>query len=96
MAGLSQNRQSYTGSIAHDQLQLATYTLECLDASTRHYTTGVFIDKFKVSLWYFDRACIIRTRTFDLTEEPVKLAILFYDIYKSSLRLPSAGFDPWV
>jgi hypothetical protein len=36
-----------------DQLQLATYALECLGASSRHYATGIFIDKYRVSLWCY-------------------------------------------
>ncbi|KAG5640981.1 hypothetical protein DXG03_006462 [Asterophora parasitica] len=35
-------------SLTNDQLQLATYALECLDASTRHYVTGVWIDRFQI------------------------------------------------
>jgi hypothetical protein len=88
-------RQSHNGKITSDQLQLATYALECLDASTRHYTTGVFIDNFKVSLWYYDRACIIRTKNFDLKEEPLILALILFAISECG-RLKTAGFDPYL
>lgn len=76
----------------NDQLQLAAYALECMDVSTRYYTTGIFIDKFKISLWYYDRACIIRTVNFDIREAPECLALIVFAI--SNCDSLHAGFDP--
>jgi hypothetical protein len=75
-------------------MQLATYALEAMAVSTRHYTTGVFVDKFVVSLWYYDRACVIRTVNFDFREELAKLALILYAM--SNCSTTHAGFDPFI
>ncbi|KAG5649132.1 hypothetical protein H0H81_006039, partial [Sphagnurus paluster] len=75
-----------------DALQLAFYALECLNASTRHFTAGILIDRFKVSLWYYDRACIIRSDEFNFDSEPNKFATMLYAMSNCSAK--EAGFDP--
>ncbi|KAF8074640.1 hypothetical protein FPV67DRAFT_1474320 [Lyophyllum atratum] len=80
--------------ITMDEIQLATYALECLNASTRHYASGVFIDRFQVSLWYYDRSCVISTVTFDFRQEPGLLALVLYAI--SACDNKHAGFDPYL
>ncbi|RDB14877.1 hypothetical protein Hypma_016414 [Hypsizygus marmoreus] len=78
--------------VTREQIQLALYALESMDASTRHYTTGFFIDRYKVSLWYFDRACIIRSEPFDFTQDPWKLVLALYALTVCDDK--HAGFDP--
>lgn len=70
-------------------MQLATYASEAKAVSTRHYTTGVFIDNFKfaVSLRYYDRACVVRTVNFDFTAEPAKLVLILYAMRYDSRRI---------
>ncbi|KAG5640002.1 hypothetical protein DXG03_001847 [Asterophora parasitica] len=80
-------------SLTNDQLQLATYALECLDASTRHYVTGVWIDRFQISMWYFDRACIIQTVKFDFEQTPAYLILILYALH-TCRDSEKAGFDP--
>ncbi|KAF8954455.1 hypothetical protein BDZ97DRAFT_1865056 [Flammula alnicola] len=82
--------------ITDDQMQLATYALECLGASSRHYTTGIFIDKRKVSLWYYDRTAVIRTVNFDFTTEKGAsyLGLTLFALGQCDLR--QAGFDPHI
>ncbi|KAG5638901.1 hypothetical protein H0H81_008961 [Sphagnurus paluster] len=80
--------------ITDDTAQLAGYALESLDASTRHFVCGIFIDRFKVSLWYYDRACIIRSEFFDFELEPGKLAAVLYAIFTCDDK--HAGFDPYM
>jgi hypothetical protein len=75
-------------------MQLATYALEAMAVSPRHYTTGVFIDKFAVSLWYYDRTCVVRTVNFDFMNEPAKLALILYAM--SNCSTIHAGFDPFL
>ncbi|KAF8220408.1 hypothetical protein L208DRAFT_1333898 [Tricholoma matsutake] len=86
--------ESTASRITNDQMQLATYALEAMAVSTRHYTTAVFIDKFVVSLWYYDRACVIRTVNFDFRKEPAKLALVLYAM--SNCSRSYAGFDPFL
>ncbi|RDB19221.1 hypothetical protein Hypma_013558 [Hypsizygus marmoreus] len=81
-----------TPKVTKEQIQLALYALESMDASTRHYTTGFFIDRYKVSLWYFDRACIIRSEPFDFTQDPWKLVLALYAL--SVCDDKHAGYDP--
>ncbi|KAF8074630.1 hypothetical protein FPV67DRAFT_1474267 [Lyophyllum atratum] len=80
--------------ITMDEIQLATYALECLNASTRHYASGVFIDGFLVSLWYYDRSCVISTVTFDFQQDPGLLALVLYAL--SACDNKHAGFDPYL
>jgi hypothetical protein len=75
-------------------MQLATYALEAMAASTRHYTTGVFIDKFILSLWYYDRTCVVRTVNFDFENEIGSFALVLYGM--SQCNRSTAGFDPFL
>ncbi|KAG5638576.1 hypothetical protein H0H81_011796 [Sphagnurus paluster] len=75
-----------------DALQLAVYAIDCLNASTRHFTAGILIDRCEVSLWYYDRACIIRSEEFYFDSEPNKLAIMLYAMGNCTEK--QAGFDP--
>ncbi|KAG5651797.1 hypothetical protein H0H81_007383, partial [Sphagnurus paluster] len=75
-----------------DALQLAVYAIDCLNASTRHFATGILIDRYEVSLWYYDRACIIRSEEFYFDSDPNKLAIMLYAM--SNCTAKQAGFDP--
>jgi hypothetical protein len=75
-------------------MQLATYALEAMAASTRHYTTGVFIDKFIMSLWYYDRTCVVRTVNFDFEHEIGLFALVLYGM--SQCNETTAGFDPFL
>ncbi|KAG6830575.1 hypothetical protein H0H92_016026 [Tricholoma furcatifolium] len=74
--------------------QLAIYSLECLDASSRHYTSGIWIDQFDISLWYYDRASVIRTEIFNFKENPGRLALVLYAL--STCTDQCAGFDPYL
>ena len=75
-----------------DELQLATYALECMTSSTRLYTAGIFIDRTFLSLWYYDSACVIRTKPFNFAEHPAALALVIYALSACDHR--HAGFDP--
>ena len=85
---------STASRITNDQMQLATYALEAMAVSTRHYTTGVFIDKFIVSLWYYDRTCVVRTVNFDFRNEIGMFALVLYGM--SQCNRSTAGFDPFL
>ena len=85
---------STASRITNGQMQLATYALEAMAVSTRHYTTGVFIDKFTVSLWYYDRTCVVRTVNFDFRKEVGIFALVLYGM--SQCNRSTAGFDPFL
>jgi len=76
-----------------DELQLATYALECMTSSTRLYTAGIFIDRTFLSLWCYDSACMIRTKSFSFEEYPAALALVIYAL-TSACDHKHAGFDP--
>ncbi|KAG6835081.1 hypothetical protein H0H93_005028 [Arthromyces matolae] len=78
--------------ITQEHTQLARYALECLAASPRHYVTGVWIDRYDISLWYFDRACALRTVRFNFQTEPHYLALVLYAMNVCDDK--RAGFDP--
>jgi hypothetical protein len=73
-------------------VQLASYALESMITASRVYASGLLVDRFKVSLWYFDRACIISSLTFRWDEEPAKLALVIYALSICDDR--RAGYDP--
>ena len=90
----ARNSQSNSPHITNDQMQLATYALEAMAVSTRRFATGIFIDKFILSLWYYDRACVIRTISIDFSVEVAKFALILYAI--STCSPLGAGFDPFL
>ncbi|KAG6856235.1 hypothetical protein H0H87_006168, partial [Tephrocybe sp. NHM501043] len=75
-------------------IQLATYSLECLNASSRHYVGGLWVNRFKVGLWYYDRSCVISSLEFDFKENPELLALVLYAL--SACDDQHAGFDPYL
>ena len=77
-----------------EQLQLARYALECMAAASRHYVAGVFIHRFNISLWYYDRAIVARTVNFDFETQPEMLALVLYGLLTCDSR--RAGFDPFI
>jgi len=88
----SSKRSRMPPNLTADQLQLATYALECLAATSRYFVTGIFIDKFDVSLWYFDRMGAIRTAAFKFNTTPQLLALVVFAL--SNCDPVHAGFDP--
>ena len=90
----ARNSESNSPRITNDQMQLATYALEAMAVSTRRYTTGIFIDKFILSLWYYDRACVIKTISIDFRVDVAKFALILYAI--STCSTGGAGFDPFM
>ena len=77
-----------------EQLQLARYALECMAAASRHYVAGVFIHRFNISLWYYDRAIVARTVDFNFETQPEMLALVLYALFTCDSR--HAGFDPFI
>ncbi|KAG6865579.1 hypothetical protein C0991_001338 [Blastosporella zonata] len=59
--------------------------------SSRYYVTGTHINRSTVTLWYFDRSCIIRTVAFDFVKSPQTLALITYAVDHSDCKF---GFDP--
>ncbi|KAG5634952.1 hypothetical protein H0H81_000224 [Sphagnurus paluster] len=85
-------RRRVVPQVTKEHLQLAIYALECLDASSRRFVTGLWIDQYQVSLWYFDRACVIQTETFNFLQNPEKLALVLYAL--GTCDDTQLGFDP--
>ena len=82
--------------VPKDQLQLATYTLECLLVSSQKYATGIFINSWKVTLLYFDHSVVMCTVTFDFGKDngPVQLALTLYAL--SQCNVGHAYFNPYL
>ncbi|KIM37096.1 hypothetical protein M413DRAFT_423958 [Hebeloma cylindrosporum] len=85
-------KRAKVAGITLDQLQLATYALECLGASSRHYTTGIFIDKYSVSLWCYNRTAIFRTEVFKWNKNVQFLALVLFALAQCDMK--HAGFGP--
>ena len=91
---ISRKRQNVKPSANQNHLQLARYALECMAAASRHYATGVFVDRFNISLWYYDRAIVARSATFDFEEQPEMLALVLHALHSCTPR--QAGFNPFI
>ncbi|KAF8347992.1 hypothetical protein F5887DRAFT_1157572 [Amanita rubescens] len=94
LVSLPRKRQNKKPSLNRDHMQLARYALECMAAASRHYVTGVLVDRFNISLWYYDRATVAHTVLFDFEEEPHLLAMVLYALCECTPR--QAGFDPFI
>ncbi|PPQ90629.1 hypothetical protein CVT25_006612 [Psilocybe cyanescens] len=81
-------------NVSQDELQLATYALECLHVGNRHYVTGIFIDGFSIKLWYYDRTAAMCTGFFDFgtASGTTDLALTLFAL--SQCNMQQAGFDP--
>lgn len=79
--------------LTKNESRLASAAMESISASSRHYTIGVYVNKFIVSLWYYDRTCVIRTVDFDFKESPQRFALICYALTNRDSR---HGFDPFL
>ena len=61
-------------------------------SSSRYYVVGLVIDRFTVTVCYFDRFLVTCVASFSFAEEPSKLALVLYAMNRCD-RL-RAGFDP--
>jgi hypothetical protein len=75
------------------EVQLASYGVECLSVGTRHYVTGIYIDRWMMTLWYYDRHAILRTVPFNFRVEPKFLALVMFAL--SQCDKHQAGFSPF-
>lgn len=75
------------------EVQLASYAVDCLSVVNRQYATGIFIDSYATSLWYYDRHAVFRTAAFDFSEQPQLLALVAFGLARCDLR--HAGFNPY-
>ncbi|KAF8646670.1 hypothetical protein AX14_009055 [Amanita brunnescens Koide BX004] len=91
---VSCKRQNIKPSANQHHLQLARYVLECMAAASRHYATGVFVNRFNISLWYYDRAIVARTTAFDFEKQPEMLALVLHALHSCAPQ--QAGFDPFI
>ncbi|KAF8347979.1 hypothetical protein F5887DRAFT_1157560 [Amanita rubescens] len=94
LVSVPRKRQNKKPSLNRDHMQLARYALECMAAASRHYVTGVLVDRFNISLWYYDRATVAHTVLFDFEDEPHLLAMVLYALCECTPR--QAGFDPFI
>ncbi|KAG5642162.1 hypothetical protein DXG03_003546 [Asterophora parasitica] len=80
-------------SASMDEALLMSHASSAMAVSSRHFVTGVHVDRSKVTLWYFDRSRIIRTAVFDFLVAPTKLALVVYALNHPRCRY---GFDPFL
>ncbi|TEB26051.1 hypothetical protein FA13DRAFT_1795907 [Coprinellus micaceus] len=86
-------RQSKLDGALNDMhWQVAMYALETLSATGRLWVVCVLIDKFKVSVCYFDRMLGLRPSSFLFHRNPEKLALLLYGLMCSDPR--RSGLNP--
>ncbi len=94
LVSVPRKRQNKKPSLNRDHMQLARYALECMAAASRHYVTGVLVDRFSISLWYYDRATVAHTVPFNFEDQPHMLAMVLYALCECTPR--QAGFDPFI
>ncbi|TEB16002.1 hypothetical protein FA13DRAFT_1804799 [Coprinellus micaceus] len=71
---------------------LPLYATDAMASSSRYYVVGVVVDRFAVTVCYFDRFLVTCVASFSFEEEPSKLALTLYAMNRCD-RL-RAGFDP--
>ncbi|KAH6887244.1 hypothetical protein BKA70DRAFT_1203730 [Coprinopsis sp. MPI-PUGE-AT-0042] len=69
--------------LTQDQAQLAVYAMACLSSNSRVYTTGLFVESWKVTTFYFDHMSILQCESFDFRAKPAWFAILIYAMHCS-------------
>ena len=77
--------------INHGELRLAQKALECMCSVGRRYMTGIYIDVCSVTLWYYDRMSIIRSRSFNFEQSPAYLVLVLYAITRCGVY--QSGYD---
>ncbi|KAJ3505823.1 hypothetical protein NLJ89_g7215 [Agrocybe chaxingu] len=98
--GASESSESKRAKVlvTGDELQLASYALECLGDSSRHFTTGISVDGTTMTLWCYDRSAVIRTVEFDFSsvedKGPQLLAASLFALSQANMK--QAGFDPFI
>ncbi|KAK7439851.1 hypothetical protein VKT23_017423 [Stygiomarasmius scandens] len=89
--GRQPQRRAKKSSLTVDETQLASYALECFMANNRFYAPALFIDKWFMTLWYFDRMGAILSTTFDFKQQPKLLGLVLYALNNSSPQ--QSGFN---
>ncbi|KAH6887170.1 hypothetical protein BKA70DRAFT_1204064 [Coprinopsis sp. MPI-PUGE-AT-0042] len=75
-----------TADVSQDHRQLAVYAMACLSSAARLYTTGIFVDGFQITMFYYDRRLVARSLSFDFRKQPQYLAVLVYAMLCSDYR----------
>lgn len=78
--------------IIKEEAQAIEYAHETLRTGRRLWSTGVYIDKYEVSLWFIDRMGAICSNTIDFRDDPELILLLAVAI--ASATLEKLGFDP--
>ncbi|TFY78250.1 hypothetical protein EWM64_g5761 [Hericium alpestre] len=79
--------------LTSDQVQLAGYANEIFKAAgNRRYVTGIFVNDDEVSLWYYDRIGVVRSRDFNMFKD-LELFVLFA-VAVSVCDRKHVGYEP--
>ncbi|KAF9461056.1 hypothetical protein BDZ94DRAFT_1264469 [Collybia nuda] len=68
--------------------QLIAHASEALNVPGCNYTTCTAVQSYSITLWYYDRTCMVRTFEFDLRHERKEFALFAYGISHNS-KTPS-------
>jgi hypothetical protein len=74
-------------------LHLIAHAVEAMQAPGRHYTSCTSINSFSVTLWYYDRTCMVRTIEFDLRHQTKEFALFAYAISHDPGHIPHAHIN---
>lgn len=85
-------RRKLAGKLKEDHLQLATYAVEAMSATSRNWVAGTLVDTCEVTVLLLDRHMVARTTTFSFDTDVAKFALMIYAMTRCN-RL-QAGFDP--
>ncbi|TFY76327.1 hypothetical protein EWM64_g7685 [Hericium alpestre] len=81
--------------ITRDQIQLAGYANEIFAAvGNRRYVTGLFVRGDKVSLWYYDRIGVVRTKEFSILDPADSKLVVLMAVAMSVCDRDHLGFEP--
>ncbi|KAH6901571.1 hypothetical protein BKA70DRAFT_1568397 [Coprinopsis sp. MPI-PUGE-AT-0042] len=83
--------------LTHDHSQLAVYAMGCLSSTYRLFTTGIFINNYNITLFYYDRMLVLQSKTFNFLEDTAAFALAVYGMYLSDRQNRGANpfLRPW-
>lgn len=79
----------------HD-LDMAGTAVESMAVSGRHYAIRASVHRLSITLWYYDRACIVRALSFDFEKQPNILALFAYGMSSTNTRNDDYNPEPCV
>ncbi|CAL1698477.1 unnamed protein product [Somion occarium] len=81
-------------SFTEDDFQAAKYVDKLISQGIRSYASGFLVEETKMSLWYTDRMGLVKSKRFDIFDEPEYFLLVIAALHFA--RPPKLGFNPLI